>query len=68
MGASEAWVTDTRQGCLALQTILFAPNGPRRTVSWTLRLPSPSAVTGVIPVRLQSPGPVLVPFCAHSMT
>ena len=48
--------------------MLFAPNGPLVTVISALTYPLPSAVTPCMPVRLQSSGPVAVPFAAHCVT
>ncbi len=48
--------------------MLLAPNGPRTTCNCVLIRPFASEVADCIALRLQSPGPVLVPLSAHSIT
>jgi hypothetical protein len=68
VGDGVAWVTDIRQAWAGPQTMLFAPKGPLLTVNSALTRPLVSAVTLCMLARLQSPGPVAVPFVAHCVT
>lgn len=68
VGDGVAWVTEIRQPWVGPHTMLFVPNGPLVTVKLILTRPLASEVTLCMPFRLQSPGPVAVPFAAHSVT
>lgn len=75
MGASascvadnDAWLTDTRQPGALPHTMWPLPNGPLITVKEVVIRPAVSAVTFLMPARLQSPGPVALPLLAHSVT
>src|SRR4051812_31923013 len=66
--AEPASATEMMQGCDALHTILFEPNGPFTAVNWTVTVPPGFAVPVLMPRRLQSPAPVAAPLSAHSVT